>query len=220
MNFDVTNTLLDSPLIVVSTLQTKLIDLKSYYPIVDVNYTIKTAETVYYEANFAFQPNFTSITENSVTLNISLSNFGTVYALIIDYETDLLNRNAHQKTIIGENYTQINGSLDIYKPTSKQISKGLSRENFKFHIVDKSILINKKNENFTLEFKDLLSNHSYYIYITSGNVYPEPDLLDSSKIVGLNFTTLVKIEIEAQSGMIKLLLRISFFFIIFIGAII
>ena len=78
----------------------------------------------------------------------------------------------------------------------------------------------KKNENFTLEFKDLLSNHSYYIYITSGNVYPEPDLLDSSKIVGLNFTTLVKIEIEAQSGMIKLLLRISFFFIIFIGAII
>ena len=130
MNFDVTNTLLDSPLIVVSTLQTKLIDLKSYYPIVDVNYTIKTAETVYYEANFAFQPNFTSITENSVTLNISLSNFGTVYALIIDYETDLLNRNAHQKTIIGENYTQINGSLDIYKPTSKQISKGLSKRKF------------------------------------------------------------------------------------------
>ena len=234
-----------TPIKVAEDLGKKLTELQTYYSNVDEKYVLTYSETIKYIPDYIFPPNITNYTQNSLTFNVSLNNFGILFLIGIDITleekefnvkngvntnttvsivnlTNLTNASGSTVNSINDTTTQ-NNSKPVFRsnindsyPTSLQISRGLNRYNANWNVLAYNFEISEKNKNYTFQIDTLKSNNSYYFFFTCGNVYENKEFLDSSKIIGLEIRTLAAVlNITTSYGHLISILNIGLFLIIF-----
>lgn len=229
------------PIKVAEDLGKKLTELKTYYSNVDEKYIVTYSETVKYTPDYTIFPNITNYTQNAISFNVSLNNFGILFLIAIDITLEenefnvknggnsnttasIINANANNTNLNITNQTTVDNNIkpvfysninDSY-PTSLQISRGLSKHNANWNVLAYNFEINEKNKNYTFQIDKLKSNNTYYFFFTCSNVYENKEFLDSSKIIGLEIRTLPSIlNITTSFSHLKSILKIGLFLIVF-----
>ena len=241
-----TNTLMGIPIKVAEDLGKKLTELQTYYSNVDEKYVVTYSETIRYIPDYTYVPNITNYTQNTLTFNVSLNNFGILFLIGIDITmeenefnvkngvntnttvsivnlTNSTNANDTNLNLINDTTVQNNSKTIFYSnindsyPTSLQISRGLNRHNANWNVLAYNFEISEKNKNYTFQIDKLKSNNTYYFFFTCSNVYENKEFLDSSKIIGLEIRTLTAtLNITTSYGHLKSILKIGLFLFLFV----
>ncbi|EAR97741.2 histone deacetylase family protein (macronuclear) [Tetrahymena thermophila SB210] len=168
-----------SPLTLANSLNNKTVLLKAAMPTYDSSYLVIPNTFVSYYPNFIQPPQFLSNDWSTANFTVVLDQPGFVY-------------------VTGELYV----SNTQPSPYPDQIYWGYDHTNIK--APSGYVEVSQGYTQFNLTLRNLKPNSKYFAYIIGGSVQPGyPDLMDASKIVRIQFTTLPSpsdLELDINTG--------------------
>ncbi|KAL4499934.1 hypothetical protein ABPG72_015283 [Tetrahymena utriculariae] len=169
-----------SPLTLANSLNNKTVQLKAAMPTYDSSYQVIPNTFVSYYPNFIQPPQFIANDWTTANFTVVLDQPGFVY-------------------VIGEQYV----SNTQPSPYPDQIYWGYDHTNIK--APSGYVEVSQGYASFNLTLSNLKSNSKYFAYIIGGSVQPGyPDLMDASRIVRIQFTTIASpadLELNINTGM-------------------
>ena len=153
-----------SPLVLALSLNTKRSQLNTNLRNFDPTYTITATEFVKYQPAYSGDPSFVSTGTNQAVFSGKLNNYGWLFVVCVKV------------------------SEDKGTPTAYQVWNGLSSNNVKNPSA--SVEVSTIGQSFTLTVYDLDASSKYNAYVIGGSAHPGfPDLMDSTQVKKLSFTT-------------------------------